>query len=89
MRIFKSRWFKRFARREGIADAALREAAARAEKGQIDADLGSGVIKQRIARKGQGRNILRRNRAQIRVDPALDNPKQGLVCARVRVRISW
>lgn len=56
MRIFKSRWFQRFARKEGIADAVLRDAVARAEKGQIDADLGSGVIKQRVARPGQGRS---------------------------------
>jgi hypothetical protein len=56
VRIFKSRWFQRFARKEGIADAALREAVARAEKGQIDADLGGEVIKQRIARSGQGRS---------------------------------
>ena len=42
--------------RIGIADAALREAVARAEKGQIDADLGGEVIKQRIARPGQGRS---------------------------------
>ena len=56
MRIFKSRWFHRFARKEGIADAALREAVARAEKGQIDADLGGGVIKQRIARPGRGKS---------------------------------
>ena len=56
MRIFKSRWFQRFARKEGIADAVLREAVARAEKGQIDADLGGEVIKQRIARPGQGKS---------------------------------
>ncbi|MGO9271651.1 MAG: type II toxin-antitoxin system RelE/ParE family toxin [Terriglobia bacterium] len=56
MRIFKSRWFQRFARKEGIADAVLREAVARAEKDQIDADLGGRVIKQRIARPGQGRS---------------------------------
>ena len=56
MRVFKSRWFQRFARKEGIADAALCEAIVRAEKGQIDADLGGGVIKQRIARPGQGRS---------------------------------
>ena len=55
VRIFKSRWFQRFARKEGIADAALQEAADRADKGQIDADLGGEVIKQRIARRGQGR----------------------------------
>ncbi len=34
----------------------LCEAVARAERGQIDADLGGGVIKQRIARPGQGRS---------------------------------
>ena len=56
MRIFKSGWFQRFARKEGITDAVLREAVARAEKGQIDADLGGEVIKQRIARPGQGRS---------------------------------
>ena len=56
MRIFKSRWFQRFARKEGITDAALHEAVARAEKGQIDAELGGEVIKQRIARPGQGRS---------------------------------
>src|SRR5882672_8396591 len=56
VRIFKSRWFQRFARKEGIADAVLREAVVRAEKGQIDADLGGEVIKQRIARPGQGRS---------------------------------
>lgn len=56
MRIFKSRWFQRFARKEGIVDAVLREAVDRAEKGQIDADLGGEVIKQRIARPGQGKS---------------------------------
>jgi hypothetical protein len=56
VRIFKSRWFQRFARRERIADAVLREAVHRAEEGQIDAELGGEVIKQRIARPGQGRS---------------------------------
>jgi hypothetical protein len=56
VRTYKSRWFQRFARKEGIADAVLLEAVARAEKGLIDADLGGGVIKQRISRPGQGRS---------------------------------
>ena len=56
MRVFQSRWFQRFARKEGITDAALRDAVARAERGNIDADLGGEVIKQRIARPGQGRS---------------------------------
>lgn len=32
------------------------EAVARAERGLIDADLGGGLIKQRIARQGKGRS---------------------------------
>ena len=56
VRIFKSRWFQRFARKEGIPDAVICDAVARAEKGQIDADLGGEVIKQRIARPGQGKS---------------------------------
>ena len=55
-RVFKTRWFERFARKENIRDAALVDAVARAEKGQVDADLGGGVIKQRIARPGQGKS---------------------------------
>lgn len=55
-RVFKTRWFQRFARKENIRDAVLLDAIARAEKGQVDAKLGGGVIKQRIARAGQGKS---------------------------------
>jgi len=56
MQVFKTRWFARFARHERIADVSLREAIARAERGLIDADLGGGLIKQRVARQGRGRS---------------------------------
>ena len=56
MRTFKTKPFARFANREGIPDAALCDAVRRAGRGTIDADLGGGVIKQRIARQGQGRS---------------------------------
>jgi DNA-binding transcriptional regulator YiaG len=56
VRIFKTKWLARFARREGIAHKSLREAIERAERGMIDADLGCGLIKQRVARQGQGRS---------------------------------
>ena len=56
MQTFKTKAFARFAKREGLDDAALREAVRRAESGLIDADLGGGVIKQRVARKGGGRS---------------------------------
>jgi hypothetical protein len=56
LRVFKTKSFVRFARRERIADRALCEAVRRAERGSVDADLGGGVIKQRVARPGQGRS---------------------------------
>jgi hypothetical protein len=46
----------RYARRERITDRSLREAIERAGRGTIDADLGGGIIKQRVARSGQGRS---------------------------------
>ena len=56
MRIFKSKWFTKFARKECIADAKLCEAVRNAEQGIIDADYGDGVIKQRIARPNEGKS---------------------------------
>lgn len=56
MRIFKNKFIAKFAEKQGIDDTDLREAVNRAENGLIDADLGGGVIKQRIARKGQGKS---------------------------------
>jgi hypothetical protein len=56
VRVFKTKWFVRFARKERIADRTLREAIEQAERGLIDADLGNGVIKQRVARSGQGKS---------------------------------
>jgi hypothetical protein len=56
MRIFKTKWLARFARREGIDDQSLRAAIERAEQGLIDADLGGCLIKQRVARPGRGRS---------------------------------
>jgi hypothetical protein len=55
LRLFKTKEFARYARREGIDDERLREAVERAAHGLIDADLGGGLIKQRVARPGQGR----------------------------------
>lgn len=56
LRIFKTKWFVRFAQQNGIKDTVLCEAIANAEKGLIAADLGGGVIKQRIARPKEGKS---------------------------------
>ena len=55
MRLFKTKWFLRYARQERIDDHGLCDAIERAERGLVDADLGGGIIKQRVARTGQGR----------------------------------
>ncbi len=56
MRIYKNGWFAKFARKERISDAALSDAIRRAEQGLIDADLGGGLLKQRVARDGEGKS---------------------------------
>lgn len=56
MRVFKNKPFARFSRKAGLADAALMKAVAEAERGLVDADLGGGVIKQRVAREGGGKS---------------------------------
>jgi len=56
MRIFKTRYFARFARQEGILDDTLAKAIRDAESGLIAAELGSGLIKLRVARPGRGKS---------------------------------
>ncbi len=56
MRVFKTKGFARFARKEGLTDKSLAEAVTGIEHGLIDADLGGGLIKQRIARTGEGKS---------------------------------
>ncbi len=56
MRIFKSKRFAKFARKQRITDANLIDAVSDAEQGLIDADYGGGVIKQRIARPNEGKS---------------------------------
>ena len=67
-RVFKNKWFARFARKEGIKDVDLCKAVRNAESGQIDADLGGGVIKQRIARPNEGKSGGYRSIILFRVD---------------------
>ncbi len=53
--IYKTKTFARFARGEKLTDASLIEAVERAERGLVDAYLGGDVIKQLVARQGQGK----------------------------------
>ena len=56
MQVFVTRWFGKFAKKERLPDSRICEAVNRAESGLIDADLGGGLIKQRIAGSGGGRS---------------------------------
>ena len=56
MRIFKTKWFVRYARKEGIRDNKLIKAVREIEKGLDDGQLGGGLIKKRVARYGEGKS---------------------------------
>ena len=56
LRVFATKEFAHFARKEHLGTDQLCEAVNRASSGLVDADLGGGVIKQRVARQGQGRS---------------------------------
>jgi hypothetical protein len=55
MAVYKTRWFARWARKEGLSDTALRGAVEEMAKGLFDADLGGDLLKKRIARPGEGK----------------------------------
>ena len=55
MAVYQTKGFDRFARKAKVSAADLLDAVDRAARGLIDADLGGGLIKQRIARPGQGK----------------------------------
>ena len=55
MRIFALNTFMRFARKESINHASLSAAIASIESGLVDAELGGGLVKQRVARGGEGK----------------------------------
>ena len=56
MKLYKNAWFAKFARKEKINDQNLCDAITRTRRRLIDADLGGGLIKQRIARAGAGKS---------------------------------
>jgi len=55
VKIYLSKVFTRLARREGLTDIQICQAVATMNKGQIDANLGAGLFKKRVAMPGQGK----------------------------------
>jgi len=56
LRVFKSKEFARFARKNQIGDAVLCRAMAEIHSGTVDVELGGGVYKQRLRRSGEGKS---------------------------------
>ena len=56
MRIYKSKWFNKWADKEGLTDMALKDAVKEMEYGLVDANLGGHVFKKRVAIEGQGKS---------------------------------
>jgi hypothetical protein len=55
MEVYKTQWFDRWARKQGIADLKLCAAVMEMVRGLFDADLGGGLVKKRVARPGKGK----------------------------------
>lgn len=55
MRVFKNKWFVRWARLEDVPDSVLLQAAMEIVAGQVEADLGGCLFKKRLAREGSGK----------------------------------
>jgi len=53
--VYLSKAFTRLARREGLTDVHICQAVAEMNTGMIDANLGAGLFKKRIAMPGQGK----------------------------------
>ena len=56
MRIYKTRWFDRWARKQGLNNLSLCLAVREMMEGLYEADLGGGLVKKRVARTGQGKS---------------------------------
>lgn len=54
-RVFKTRHFSRWMRKTELSDTSLCQAVEEMAQGLVDADLGGGVVKKRIALTGRGK----------------------------------
>jgi len=66
--VLQTRYFKRWAKKAGLSDQELSRAVVEMVNGLVDADLGGGIVKKRVALPGQGkrggtRTLLATNRS--------------------------
>jgi hypothetical protein len=68
IRIYKLKWFKRWASKEGLSDSLLKLAITEMQQGLVDADLGANVYKKRVPLLGQGKSRSLRTLIAFQVD---------------------
>ena len=56
MQIFQTKWFSRWAAKEGLQSSALILAVAEMQQGLIDVSLGGHVFKKRVGLAGRGKS---------------------------------
>ena len=66
--IYKLKWFKRWASKEGLSDSVLKLAITEMQQGLVDADLGANVYKKRVPLLGQGKSGSLRTLIAFQVD---------------------
>ena len=55
MKVYQTKWFERWARKQGLRGSDLCNAVEEMASGLYEANLGGGLFKKRIARAGQGK----------------------------------
>lgn len=68
MKTYKTKWFQRWAVKEGLGDQALLSVTDEIAKGLFEADLGGQVIKKRVALPGHGKRGSVRTLVAFRAD---------------------
>jgi hypothetical protein len=56
LKVYKTQIFNKWSKKEGITDRCLCKAVNEIESGLIDAELGSGLVKKRMPKPGQGKS---------------------------------
>lgn len=56
MVIYKTKWFARWSRKNGLSDSSICAAVSEMTNGLYDANLGGGLYKKRIAKQGHGKS---------------------------------
>jgi len=56
MRAFKNKWFQKWVKKEGLSEEILHDVACEVVEGRVEADLGGGLFKKRVAKPGRGKS---------------------------------